>query len=104
MQKPSRLAQSRRRVRLTRLAVGWGSAVAFAAFGFVARAAHPGGAHAVTSANTAATTATTSSEESSSNQSDDSKAFFGDGSIASSSSDSATLSQTPSAQTTSSGS
>ena len=91
MQKPSRLEQSRRRVRLTRLAVGWGSAVAFAAFGLVARAAHPGGAHAVTSPDAAVT----SSAESSSDESDDSTTFFGDGSIASSSSDSATSSQTP---------
>src|SRR4051812_48677308 len=101
MQKPSRLEQGRRRLRLARLAVGWGSAVAFAALGFVARAAHPGGAHAVTSANTAATT---SFAESASDESDDSTTFFGDGSITSSSSGSGALAQAPSPQTTSSGS
>ena len=50
MKQPSRMEQARRRLQTTRLIVGLGSAVAFAALGVVARAAHPGGAHAATTA------------------------------------------------------
>ena len=81
MQQPSRLEQARRRVATTRLIVGAGSVVAFAALALVARAAHPG-THKAASTRAASATAATS-DDSRRNQFDP---FFGNGSIAGSSS------------------
>ena len=50
----TRIEQARRRVTVTRYAIGIGSAVALAAFAAVARASHPG-THTATSARTTVT-------------------------------------------------
>jgi hypothetical protein len=100
MKQPSRIEQARRRLRTTRLYVGLGSAAAFAAFGVVARVAHPGGAHAATTAAGKATAAVASTSAGDSTQSTRSTSFFGAGSVSSSSAGDSSAS----AQTTSSGS
>ena len=64
----TRIEQARRRVTVTRYAIGIGSAVAFAAFAAVARASHPGTAQRVTTARTTVT----------STSSYDDSTFFGD--------------------------
>ena len=97
MQQPSRIEQARRRLHTTRVVVGAGSVVAFAAFALVARAAHPGTHKAV--ATTAAATTGAKSDDSRQSRRNHFDPFFGNGSISSSSS-----SGTSSAQATSSGS
>jgi hypothetical protein len=100
MQQPSRIEQARSRLATTRLIVGAGSVVAFAALALVARAAHPG-THKAAVTTAAATTGVTfdDSRHSRHSRRDQSDSFFGQGSISSSSSSSNT-----SPQATSSGS
>jgi hypothetical protein len=87
MDQPSRVEQARRRLRTTRLVVGAGSAVAFAALAVVARAAHPGRAHTARSTGPATAAATDNAQ---------SGFFFGNGSIQSSRPDDGTTPQTQS--------
>jgi hypothetical protein len=91
------MEQARHRLATTRLIVGAGSVVAFAALALVARAAHPG-THTAGATTAAATTGATS-DDSRHSRRDHFDPFFGNGSISSSSS-----SGTSSAQATSSGS
>jgi hypothetical protein len=91
MRQPSRIEQARRRLATTRLVVGAGSVVAFAALALVARAAHPGTSKAA--ATSGAATRAARSDDGRRNQFDP---FFGNGSISSSSPGDDGSSRTPS--------
>jgi hypothetical protein len=69
----SRIAQARRRITVTRYAIGIASAAALAAFAVIARTSHPG-THSSSTASTSATTAATS-DDSTFYGSDDSESF-----------------------------
>jgi hypothetical protein len=68
----SRIERARRRVIITRYAIGIASAAALAGFAAVARASHPGTALRVTTARTSVTSTSTSTYDDSTYFGDDS--------------------------------